>query len=66
MKNSEQRIKSGTTDKFEGLAKIASGSVKEQVGKIVSSRRLKDQGRAEKVEGRIQNKVGEIKRVFGQ
>jgi uncharacterized protein YjbJ (UPF0337 family) len=58
-------MKSSTQDKAEGTAKHISGSVKEAAGKMVGNPRLQADGKAEKVEGRIQKKVGEIKKVLG-
>lgn len=58
-------MKSSTQDKAEGTAKNIAGSVKAATGKLVGNPRLEAQGRAEKVEGKIQTKVGEIKKVLG-
>jgi uncharacterized protein YjbJ (UPF0337 family) len=59
-------MKSSTHDKVVGTAKKISGSVKEATGKAVGNQRLCAEGRAEKTEGTIQNKVGEIKKVIGR
>jgi uncharacterized protein YjbJ (UPF0337 family) len=66
MKTYSEGTKSSTTDKIEGDAKIASGKVKEEAGKVVRSPNLQNKGIAENTEGHIQKKVGEIKKVFGQ
>jgi uncharacterized protein YjbJ (UPF0337 family) len=66
MKSNYEKTTSSTTDHIEGDAKIASGSVKEGLGKVVRSPNLQAKGNAEKTEGRVQKKVGEIKKVFGQ
>jgi uncharacterized protein YjbJ (UPF0337 family) len=66
MNTQNENRKSGTTDKIEGDAKIVSGSVKEATGRIVHSPKLEGRGAAEKTEGHVQKKVGEIKKVFGQ
>jgi uncharacterized protein YjbJ (UPF0337 family) len=66
MKSYNDGTKSSTTDKMEGNAKIASGKIKEETGKIVRSPNLQNKGIAENTEGHIQKKVGEIKKVFGQ
>jgi uncharacterized protein YjbJ (UPF0337 family) len=64
-KNKIKNMKSSTQDKAEGIAKNIAGRVKEVTGKAVGNPRLQADGQAEKVEGRIQKKVGDIKKVFG-
>ena len=66
MKTYVEDSKSSTTDKIQGDAKIMSGSVKQGIGKAVRSPNLEAKGIDEKNEGRVQKKVGEIKKVFGQ
>jgi uncharacterized protein YjbJ (UPF0337 family) len=62
----DETMKSGTTDKLEGTAKIAAGKVKEETGKVFRSPRLENEGVGEQVEGHVQKKVGEIKKVFNR
>ena len=57
-------MKSSTTDKIEGAAHQAKGKVKEVVGKVVGNPDLQDSGTAEKVAGKVQSKVGDVKKVF--
>jgi uncharacterized protein YjbJ (UPF0337 family) len=49
----------------KGAAKRVSGTVKEVAGKMIGSRRLQDEGKAEKAEAKIQGKVGEIEKLLG-
>ncbi len=58
-------MKSSTRDKAEGTAKHIAGSIKEAAGKAVGNPRLEADGKAGKIEGQIQKKVGEIKKVLG-
>ena len=58
-------MKSSTHDEAEGTAKKIAGSVKETTGKLIGNPKLEAAGKAEKVEGQIQVKVGEIKKVLG-
>jgi uncharacterized protein YjbJ (UPF0337 family) len=58
-------MKSSTQDKVEGTAKNIAGHVKETTGKAVGNPRLQAAGRAEKVEGQIQKKIGDIKQALG-
>ena len=48
-------------DRIEGAAKEAKGSVKETIGKAVGDAKLRSDGQAEKVEGKIQNAIGGLK-----
>lgn len=66
MKTYVESDKSSTTDKIEGNAKIAAGSIKKETGKVFRNAKLEGRGIAEETEGRVQKKVGEIKKVFGQ
>jgi uncharacterized protein YjbJ (UPF0337 family) len=66
MKTYDVDTKSSTTDKIQGDAKITSGKVKEETGNVFRSPSLQAKGVAEKGEGHVQKKVGEIKKVFGQ
>ncbi|MGI8819891.1 MAG: CsbD family protein [Chthoniobacterales bacterium] len=59
-------MKSSATDKVEGGLKQAKGQVKESVGKATKSRDMQASGTADKAEGKVQSKVGDIKKVFGK
>jgi uncharacterized protein YjbJ (UPF0337 family) len=48
-------------DRIAGSAKQAAGTVKQAAGKLVGDQKLESEGRAEKVEGKIQNAVGGLK-----
>ena len=48
-------------DRIAGAAKEAKGSVKETVGKAVGDSKLEAEGKADKVEGKIQNAIGGLK-----
>ncbi|MEO7414576.1 MAG: CsbD family protein [Opitutaceae bacterium] len=57
-------MKSSTRDKAVGTAKTVSGTIKESAGRAVGNPRLQDKGAAERAEGKVQKKVGDIKKVF--
>jgi uncharacterized protein YjbJ (UPF0337 family) len=59
-------MKSSTKDKIKGALREAKGKVKEESGKAVGNPDLRDRGTAEKVGGKIQKKVGDVKKVFGK
>jgi uncharacterized protein YjbJ (UPF0337 family) len=55
----------GTTDKIEGTAKEAKGSIKETIGKATGDTNLELEGKVDKVEGGAQNAVGDLKNTVG-
>jgi uncharacterized protein YjbJ (UPF0337 family) len=57
-------MESSTHDKVEGTAKEAVGKVKEKTGKAIGNQDLQDRGTAEKVGGKVERKVGDVKKVF--
>ena len=59
-------MKSSNQDKAEGTISEAIGAVKEKTGELVGNPNLQDKGTAEKVEGKVQQKVGDVKKVFEQ
>ena len=59
-------MNSSTSDKLKGAAKQTSGKAKEIAGKVTGNPDLQDRGSAEVVEGKIQAKVGDVKKVFGK
>jgi len=42
------------------------GKVKEKAGEAVGNPNLRDRGTAEKTEGKVQQKVGDVKKVFNK
>ncbi len=59
-------MKSSTTDKVEGAARQLKGKAKEVAGRIIGDPNLEDRGTVEKTAGKVQRKVGDIKKVFGK
>lgn len=59
-------MKSSTTDKVEGKIHEVKGKVKEEAGKALGDPDLRDRGVAEKIAGKVQKKVGDVKHVFGK
>jgi uncharacterized protein YjbJ (UPF0337 family) len=59
-------MKSSSEDKAKGTAKQAIGSVKEKAGKAVGNDRLRARGAADKTEGKVQKKIGDVKKVFNK
>jgi uncharacterized protein YjbJ (UPF0337 family) len=48
-------------DRIAGAAKQAKGAVKEVAGKVLGDSKLQAEGKADKVEGKVQNAVGGAK-----
>jgi uncharacterized protein YjbJ (UPF0337 family) len=48
-------------DRIVGSAKEIKGSVKETIGKAVGDPKLQADGKADKVEGKVQNAIGGVK-----
>ena len=48
-------------DRIEGAAKNMGGKVKEGLGKATGDEKMKAEGRADQMEGKVQNTVGGIK-----
>lgn len=57
-------MNSSTEDKTKGTAKEAVGAVKQKTGELVGNPDLEARGATEKTEGKIQQKVGDVKKVF--
>ncbi len=57
-------MKSSTKDKVEGAVHDAKGTLKEKLGHATNKPDLEAEGQDEKVAGKIQKKVGDVKKVF--
>lgn len=56
-------MKPSTRDNAEGKMHQVKGAIKEVAGKIVNDRHLETEGKAEKLNGKVQEKIGEIEKV---
>ena len=59
-------MKSIITDNVQDAFYEAKGKVREMAGKITDNPTLEAKGKAEKVAGKVQEKVGQVKKVFGK
>ena len=48
-------------DQFKGAAKEVGGSIKEGIGKLTGNEKLQAEGMADRAEGAVQKKVGDVK-----
>lgn len=51
-------------DRIKGAARTAKGNVKVAAGKVTGDAKLKSEGKADKVSGKMQNFVGGLKDVL--
>ncbi len=59
-------MKSSTRDQAEGTFHEVKGTIKELAGKLSDNPKLKLEGIAERIAGRVQEKVGQVKKVLGK
>jgi uncharacterized protein YjbJ (UPF0337 family) len=59
-------MKSSTKDQAEGKLHELKGKVKEVAGKLSDNPKLEGEGTGEKIAGKVQDKIGQIKKVFGK
>jgi len=59
-------MKSSTKDNAEGKFHQMKGAVKEAAGDLTDNPKLKTEGINEKLDGKIQEKVGQVKKVLGE
>ena len=59
-------MKSSTQDQAEGKIHKEKGEIKEIAGKHINNPDLEREGKDEKIGGKVQEKVGQIKKVFGK
>ena len=57
-------MKPSTTDQIKGKIHELKGGAKETAGKVTDNPKLEGKGKAEKLAGRIQNKIGQIEKVL--
>jgi uncharacterized protein YjbJ (UPF0337 family) len=59
-------MKASTRDRAEGAFHEAKGKVKEMAGKVADNPKLEAKGTAEKIAGKTQEKIGQVKKVLGK
>ena len=59
-------MKSSTKDQVEGKFHEATGAIKEAAGKLSDNPKLQAKGTAEKINGKIQDKIGQFNKVLGK
>jgi uncharacterized protein YjbJ (UPF0337 family) len=59
-------MKSSRRDKTEGKFHQMEGTIKQAAGKISDNPKLEAEGTVEKISGKVQEKLGQVKKVFGK
>ena len=59
-------MKSGAQDQVEGKYHSAKGKLKEIAGKISDNQKMETEGIGEKLAGKVQVKIGQVKKVLGK
>lgn len=59
-------MKSSTKDKAQGKLHEMKGAAKEIAGKLSDNPKLQAEGVIEKIAGKVQKKVGQVKKVLGK
>jgi uncharacterized protein YjbJ (UPF0337 family) len=57
-------MKSSTKDQAEGKYHEVKGKIKEVAGELTDNPKLEAEGTSEKLAGKFQTKIGEVKKVF--
>ena len=59
-------MKSSSKDQVEGTLHELKGKVKEVAGKLSDNPKLEAEGIGEKIAGKVQEKIGQVKKVLGK
>lgn len=59
-------MKSSAQDNAEGKMHQWKGKSKQILGKIIKNRKLEAEGKAENLDGNVQEKIGKFKKVVGK
>ena len=59
-------MKSSTQDQTEGMFHQAKGKVKEVAGELSDNPKLAAEGTGEKIAGKVQEKISQVKKVVGK
>jgi uncharacterized protein YjbJ (UPF0337 family) len=59
-------MKSSRRDKKEGKFHQLKGSIMEVAGELSDNSKMEAEGSGERMAGKVQEKVGQVKRVFGK
>jgi len=61
----ETTTTTGTHDEAHGNLQELKGAIKEKIGHLTNNPELESEGTADKAEGFVEKKIGQVKKVFG-
>jgi uncharacterized protein YjbJ (UPF0337 family) len=59
-------MKSSTKDQVEGAFHEVKGTLKETAGKLSDNPKLEGEGTGERIAGKVQEKIGQLKKVLNK
>jgi uncharacterized protein YjbJ (UPF0337 family) len=59
-------MKSSLHDRAKGMGHMAKGKMKEMHGRATNNPDMEDEGLGEQAAGKVQQKMGQVKKVFGR
>ncbi len=59
-------MKSSTKDKIKGTMDQAKGGAQQKAGRATNNPEMEDRGTANKAGGKVKEKIGDVKKVFGK
>jgi uncharacterized protein YjbJ (UPF0337 family) len=57
-------MKPSTQDQIKGMIEVMKGTAKEKAGQVTNNPTLEGEGQDQKLAGKVQEKVGQIEKVF--
>jgi len=57
-------MKRSTKNQVAGKLHEAKGKIKEKAGQLIDDPELETEGKAEKIGGKVQNKIGQVEKVI--
>jgi uncharacterized protein YjbJ (UPF0337 family) len=61
-----RRVGHGVERKVRCLSDVMHRKIKETVGHAIGNEHMEAEGKAKNLEGKVEHKIGEIKKVFGE
>jgi uncharacterized protein YjbJ (UPF0337 family) len=61
----ENTVKSSTKEKAKGMFHQMKGKIKETAGNLTDNPKLETEGTVERIAGKAQEKLGQVKKVWG-
>ena len=59
-------MKASAKDQARGSVHVIKGALKQRIGRLTNNPLLEAKGRGEKLAGKVQRKMGQVKKVLGK